>query len=151
MDCPQCGLLNPPTAQRCDCGYDFVRRPPPQKLPSKEPKPAWLIGTAAGLGFLQGLFNLVLGIVGGPPGFQAQDRLEATVAVILMILQGVAMLVFSVATYKRKRWGAYGLCAIALLFVAMSLYTKGSPGWIIPPLIYLGAAVSLHRAQAAYS
>lgn len=23
MDCPACGLLNPPEAQRCDCGYDF--------------------------------------------------------------------------------------------------------------------------------
>jgi uncharacterized membrane protein YhaH (DUF805 family) len=26
--CPQCGLINPPTAQRCDCGYDFVKRLP---------------------------------------------------------------------------------------------------------------------------
>src|SRR5262245_33960955 len=25
-DCPKCGLLNPPSAQRCDCGYDFDRR-----------------------------------------------------------------------------------------------------------------------------
>src|SRR2546422_1467195 len=23
MQCPRCGLLNPPTAIRCDCGYDF--------------------------------------------------------------------------------------------------------------------------------
>ena len=26
--CPQCGLINPPTAQRCDCGYDFAKRLP---------------------------------------------------------------------------------------------------------------------------
>ena len=25
--CPQCGLLNPPSAHRCDCGYDLVKRP----------------------------------------------------------------------------------------------------------------------------
>jgi hypothetical protein len=25
-DCPRCGLVNPPTAQRCDCGYDFASR-----------------------------------------------------------------------------------------------------------------------------
>jgi hypothetical protein len=25
-DCPKCGLVNPPTAQRCDCGWDFVSR-----------------------------------------------------------------------------------------------------------------------------
>lgn len=23
MDCPNCNLVNPPTAARCDCGYDF--------------------------------------------------------------------------------------------------------------------------------
>jgi hypothetical protein len=23
MDCPRCGLVNPSTAERCDCGYDF--------------------------------------------------------------------------------------------------------------------------------
>jgi hypothetical protein len=23
-DCPKCGLLSPPEAERCDCGYDFV-------------------------------------------------------------------------------------------------------------------------------
>ena len=23
MNCPNCGLMNPPAAQRCDCGYDF--------------------------------------------------------------------------------------------------------------------------------
>jgi hypothetical protein len=25
-DCPACDLVNPPTAQRCDCGYDFIAR-----------------------------------------------------------------------------------------------------------------------------
>ena len=26
MDCPNCGLVSPETAQRCDCGYDFRER-----------------------------------------------------------------------------------------------------------------------------
>ena len=26
MDCPICGLINPDTAQRFDCGYDFDSR-----------------------------------------------------------------------------------------------------------------------------
>lgn len=24
MECPKCGLISPESAQRCDCGYDFV-------------------------------------------------------------------------------------------------------------------------------
>jgi hypothetical protein len=24
MDCPNCGLINPASATRCDCGFDFV-------------------------------------------------------------------------------------------------------------------------------
>jgi hypothetical protein len=27
QQCPQCSLVNPPIARRCDCGYDFVGRP----------------------------------------------------------------------------------------------------------------------------
>lgn len=26
MDCPRCRLVNPPNAERCDCGYDFVSK-----------------------------------------------------------------------------------------------------------------------------
>ena len=26
MNCPNCRLINPETAQRCDCGYDFERK-----------------------------------------------------------------------------------------------------------------------------
>ena len=26
LDCPKCGLVNPPTAVLCDCGYNFKTR-----------------------------------------------------------------------------------------------------------------------------
>ena len=34
--CPKCGLLNPWTAQRCDCGWDFVARRQPQSYLTPE-------------------------------------------------------------------------------------------------------------------
>ena len=36
QDCPQCGLVNPSTATRCDCGYDLLTRPR-----SKAPVVGW--------------------------------------------------------------------------------------------------------------
>lgn len=31
--CPTCGLLSDPTAERCDCGYDFTTNTPPTAKP----------------------------------------------------------------------------------------------------------------------
>lgn len=39
MQCPHCQLINPDTAERCDCGHDFrsgeVRRPYPTAQPRR--------------------------------------------------------------------------------------------------------------------
>ena len=52
--CPKCDLLNPPSAERCDCGYDFVTKsmqtsylaPAEQIRQSKDPRtnPALTLG-----------------------------------------------------------------------------------------------------------
>jgi hypothetical protein len=40
MDCPECGLINPPGALNCDCGYDFVARKMPRDAPpGRAPQP----------------------------------------------------------------------------------------------------------------
>jgi len=106
-----------------------------------------LVPVAAALGFVQGLLNLVFAALGGPPEYRPQDQSEAAVAVVLMAFQGLAMIFFAVATYRRRLYGAYGLLVIAFLYALISLIEKGTPGWIIPPLIYLSAVVSLHRAR----
>ena len=36
MECPNCGLLNPARAERCDCGYDFASRSMKESLLSLE-------------------------------------------------------------------------------------------------------------------
>ena len=50
MDCPRCKLVNPPTAKRCDCGYDFethtVEKSYYQQSVSKEIKNGLAIITA---------------------------------------------------------------------------------------------------------
>ena len=44
MDCPICGLVNPETAQRCDCGYDFAAKELPRETEQSLP-----IGSGWGL------------------------------------------------------------------------------------------------------
>jgi len=39
MDCPTCGIINPPEAVRCDCGYDFEVMQPSET-------PGWQINLA---------------------------------------------------------------------------------------------------------
>jgi hypothetical protein len=28
IDCPRCGLISPASSKRCDCGWEFIERPP---------------------------------------------------------------------------------------------------------------------------
>ena len=75
MKCPNCDLLNPPSALRCDCGYDF----PSGTMKASYAHPSgtgaeaetgrrstWLaLGGAAALG---GVVTIIIGVqVGGTP------------------------------------------------------------------------------------
>lgn len=68
--------------------------------------------------------------------------------VAVLIVQGVAMLVFSVATYKRKLWGACGLGVVVVLVGAMWLMLSRAFNGVLPLLVYASAGVSIHRARA---
>ena len=47
MKCPQCGLLNADEAQRCDCGYDFVKKTVEQPSLPQPPKKKTGLATAS--------------------------------------------------------------------------------------------------------
>jgi hypothetical protein len=58
MECPTCGLVSPPTAQRCDCGYDFVERR--QKQPLVPASRSYKLSGWAKLGILFGICGFVI-------------------------------------------------------------------------------------------
>ncbi len=80
MDCPKCHLINPESALRCDCGYDFkggtVKQSYIPKTPQAEkPMPAPVTCPKCGSGQVQaikkgfGLGKAVGGaIIAGPVG-----------------------------------------------------------------------------------
>src|SRR5205807_4398765 len=74
MNCPACNLINPDSAQRCDCGYDFETRTIrgsylPQKLQKQTASLAkkCLVGVIAIIAL-----TVLVGLIGGP---EADERL----------------------------------------------------------------------------
>ncbi len=41
MTCPACGIENPPSAQYCDCGHEFVPGTKPKELAPTQPSGTW--------------------------------------------------------------------------------------------------------------
>jgi hypothetical protein len=76
MECPHCGLINPDTALRCDCGHQFgppppptAERPPPWRRPIPIPGILVAIGVLLWLGpvVAMTLASAVGQALGGPP------------------------------------------------------------------------------------
>jgi hypothetical protein len=90
--CPNCELLSPDTAERCDCGFDFVSRTMKGSLLSgrereilKTPKlPWWAAGTTFVI--LRGAFSLI----GSPSSHQTLITIAASVgagAIVFLLVR----------------------------------------------------------------
>jgi hypothetical protein len=62
--CPECGLINPPDAQRCDCGYDFASRTMQQSYSGTNAAASSRSHAILG-GCVRGLLGAFLGVVMG--------------------------------------------------------------------------------------
>jgi hypothetical protein len=63
MECKNCGLLNPDTAMRCDCGYDFATQTVQASYLEKPGRPAsktWVRQYASACGAALGIQVLLL-------------------------------------------------------------------------------------------
>jgi hypothetical protein len=103
MDCPRCGLLNPPEARRCDCGYDFTK------------------GTVEQAYFRQGLptelktslaMIVLLNFVAGISAFAAEDPVRVVVALCL-----IGLMWFLYAMVVMKHFWAY----VALIVITFPI------------------------------
>jgi len=68
--CPQCGLFNPDTAERCDCGYDFDRKLAPEASAfphGSRPALVWVITIGVIVSFLCGSVSVSLIVTGAIP------------------------------------------------------------------------------------
>jgi hypothetical protein len=93
--CPHCNLYNPPSAQRCDCGYVFVPGNEAvdaaigRKLTAQH-NVRFMIQGGAGIAICT--VSLLLGLVGG--FFSERMALLLSIAGIILFFRGVLGLVF---------------------------------------------------------
>ena len=92
--CPQCGLLNPAGALRCDCGYDFASRSvkasylPPAKVTLLSP----LSTTDLMLCFFFAPIGIIVGLVRAAqrkPGAWKMVGISALMILLVLVLQRV--------------------------------------------------------------
>jgi uncharacterized RDD family membrane protein YckC len=114
MKCPKCGLINPDSAVRCDCGYDFT---------TKEIKGSYLYKTKEPLyaGFWSRLSaNIVDSIIFIPIGFLGIWLVTKSNIIAVFINPVFQLLFVSYTVYFHGKFGAtYGKKSTAIKVVKL--------------------------------
>jgi hypothetical protein len=87
-ECPQCEVVNPDTAERCDCGYDFVADPMGASEPAAKRAIRSVLKVIAGFAGAVWLFAPVSGSP-GPMVFVVATLVLFGCGVALMLLEHV--------------------------------------------------------------
>jgi hypothetical protein len=114
MDCPRCGLINPTTASRCDCGYDFqtqtVEQPfYQQKLPRDIKKFLVLV-------VVLNAISALVALVSGDP-----------IRLLFVAIWSAALWLTYSRLIRGKNWARFALGILTFplgLFVVLSRETK---------------------------
>ncbi len=130
MKCPDCGLENPPSALRCDCGYVLPAHEMPNSTQKKHSLLFWMFAWLSfGLGIIFALFILVGGVS------LARSLLGRSLIGFLGSLLAIPLAVAIVATlyrfYRHSCWRCRS-------FATMSLKRKHQGGVEILQCEYCG-------------
>lgn len=164
MKCANCGLINPESAERCDCGYDFATRTikasylPVQQTPSRR---RWIVilipaGIFIAIGPLVGYFSMLVVPTIINDGFTALDWqmvaflypayiFGAIPALCTGIVYGMVSLIFPRKTLRSFFWrpllgGMIGFistmifCELSELSAVLALHA-GLPAGVICSLV----------------
>ena len=133
MNCPRCGLINPGTAQRCDCGYDFISKSvqesyltsTPNTSPSKIAIGAQVVALVlAGAAVIWGCWMVYVALY--PGGAGEFGGVSVFLAMVVDIPVGLVSLVVGLAVKRGRpllRWTCVVLSVAAL---AMPFLTRAA-------------------------
>ena len=140
--CPRCGMLSPPEAVRCDCGYNFETGRTSAPLAGGKQKVkvgvgGWLAFLVVGLAFLWPLLRASR----MSSEFQAAERATPD------LLQNAAWL-----NFKTASWALFSLCGIVSVAAGIALSSSFRPRsvsfavavlWIVGPIQQLASIALL--------
>jgi hypothetical protein len=143
-DCPECGLTNPPSAMRCDCGHSFEAQASRSSVvPSPKPLalPSWT-RVAFGMAVFQVLITSFLAL----STFSDGTFFTSSSFGLLSIADVVALSGLAFALLHRHLWAAWGLVVYAALDLVVRAAKTGQSAWAVPLVLYLVGAYYLQRA-----
>ncbi len=149
-ECPQCHLLNPPNALRCECGNEFALPTKQQEAKGRpfRPQPrGHLFRPKAGRGaakfaVFQAGVGLIFAIVSAVDGTLLDLNSEVN---ILIVFPAACAVVLAVALFRKHSWAAYALVGVSLGSFIARLTVTSSP-WVIPCIVYICGAINLARS-----
>jgi hypothetical protein len=130
MTCPECRLLNPPSAARCDCGYDFESGlvaesyiPPEQRARdrARETIDARSSAKAFAVACVCAAVIVSLAKLGGPTGLVGVATYVIGALAVAMVAVGLVLLPWRMTRADAGRLLACGLGAWAGVYVALSV------------------------------
>jgi cytochrome bd-type quinol oxidase subunit 2 len=114
--CPNCKLINPPEAVRCDCGYNFVSKKANANLQTKAPKIVYWI--SAGLLLGCGLFLFIFLWESDWSQFSPQKMQSVTSKLTAIIIRTLVCAGLVAWVVKRK---GYRLLTFSIVCTIMTI------------------------------
>jgi hypothetical protein len=142
MNCPECGLINPPGSSHCDCGYDFLdRKMPRDASPGRAEQPTGRPCSSLAFVRVSAVCFLVVGVPTChdalvPPASRFVPGLAPALMLAgpFLIVLGVVLLVGSFLPSKAAK---------PMVIVGISLTVLGGLPFVVPGLIELFLFVTL--------
>lgn len=127
-ECPKCGLVNPSSAVRCDCGYDFTlgKMEKPYGAGVQTPPYRWgtFVGVSSGLGAVFEVFTAIES--DSSAAYVGQAMPPWPVGLLL----GAGLVVTCIGVLRRRRFGViayFVTVTIGLVFNVVKLTDQNIP------------------------
>jgi hypothetical protein len=135
MQCPKCGIENPPSADMCDCGYSFAKgtyasdSAVATATAANEKKRHGCLTALLVLMLVANSATALMYLLGGSALRTATPNVPASMFPVLALI-GFFNLACAIALFRWKKWGFWGFCVSSVVALAVNVSIGVGPGSI---------------------